>query len=269
MPEGDTIWRAARTLQKVLGGQTVIAAASAVPSVPEAALSGRRVARVESRGKNLLIHFDDGATLYTHMRMTGSWHVYRPREAWQRPTRQARVVLGTSAFVAVCFNAPVVQLLSPAQLLRHPTLSRLGPDVLAPAFDGVEARARIRARPDLSIAEALLAQSALSGIGNIYKSETLFLCGVHPFAPVAELSDAEIDRLVSRARSLMSASLGGSPRATRPSLSRERTWVYARRGRPCHRCGAAIRMRRQGMQARSTYWCPECQPGKGERPGAR
>jgi endonuclease-8 len=269
VPEGDTIWRAARTLHRALAGQSVVAARSSVPAVDEAALAGRTVEAVESRGKNLLIRLDDGRVLHTHMRMTGSWHVYRPGEPWQRPERQARVVLETARYVAVCFNAPVVELLAPGAERRHPALSRLGPDLLSPGFDRDEARRRLRARGDLPVGEALLAQDALAGIGNVYKSETLFLCGIDPFRPVRDLSDADLDRVVERARTLMSANLGGTPRATRARGGGfERMWVYRRRGRPCRRCGTPIRMRRQGTDARSTYFCPRCQAGSdSERSG--
>src|SRR5215471_7892674 len=135
MPEGDTIWRAAKTLHRALAGETVVAAHSAVRDVPGEALVGRSVVAVESLGKNLLIRLDDGRALHTHMRMTGSWHLYRPGERWQRPARQARVVLETSRFVAVCFAAPVVELLAEKEERRHPSLSRLGPDVLSSRFD--------------------------------------------------------------------------------------------------------------------------------------
>ncbi len=260
MPEGDTIFRAARTLEKVLSGQVVTGARSAVPAIPAAQLSGCTVARVEARGKNLLIHFDDGRVLHTHMRMTGSWHVYRPGERWQRPARQARVVLETERFVAVCFSAPVVALLSAAELARHPSLSRLGPDPLSPSFDRLEARRRLRELGERPVGEALLRQSALAGVGNVYKSEALFLCATDPFRLVRDFSDPELDRLIAKARELLSANVGGGPRTTRPSLTRERTWVYGRSGKPCRRCGTPIRMRRQGPEARSTYWCATCQP---------
>jgi len=262
VPEGDTIWRAARTLHRALAGQSVVAARSAVAAVDETALVGRTVDSVESRGKNLLIRLDDGRVLYTHMRMTGSWHVYRPGERWQRPARQARVVLETARYVAVCFSAPVVELLSPGAERRHPALARLGPDLLSAGFDREEARRRLRARGELPVGEAILAQDALAGIGNIYKSETLFLCGVDPFRRVRELSDAELDRIVERARALMSANLDAGPRSTRGNAGgSQRMWVYRRSGRPCRRCGTAIRMRRQGTDARSTYWCTRCQSG--------
>src|ERR1041384_1348710 len=131
MPEGDTIFRAARTLGKVLGGKAVTAFHSSLPKLADATLVGHRVVRVEPRGKNLLIHFDDERALYTHMRMTGSWHVYRPGETWQKPERQAKAVIETADMVAVCFNAPVVELFSASELERHPVLRRLGPDLLA------------------------------------------------------------------------------------------------------------------------------------------
>lgn len=263
MPEGDTIWRAARTLHRALAGDRLLAVRSRVAAIVFAELAGRTVEAVESRGKNLLVRFDDGRVLHTHMRMTGSWHLYRPGEGWQRPRRQARVVLETGRFVAVCFNAPVVELLTAGGVERHAALSRLGPDLLSEAFDASEARRRLRERGELPIGEALLSQSAVAGIGNVYKSETLFLCGTDPFLRVRELPDSEIDRIVARARALMSANLTGRPRATRPGLSPERTWVYRRRGRPCFRCGTPIRMLRQGLDGRSTYWCPACQPASG------
>jgi endonuclease-8 len=259
VPEGDTIWRAARTLHRALAGDTVVAARSAVRGLAGEALVGRSVVSVESLGKNLLIRFDDGRTLHTHMRMSGSWHLYRPGERWQRPERQARVVLETGRFVAVCFAAPVVELLAKDGERRHPGLSRLGPDLLSAGFDPAEARRRLRALGDRTIGEALLAQSAVAGIGNVYKSETLFLCAIDPFRRVRELSDDELDRVVARARALMSANLGAQARATRSGPGSERTWVYRRRGRPCLRCGTTIRMRRQGEAGRSTYWCPSCQ----------
>jgi endonuclease-8 len=260
MPEGDTIWRAAQTLHKALAGRSVVAASSPIAGVSAAGLAGRTVVAVESRGKNLLIRLDDGRVVYTHMRMTGSWHIYRPGERWQRPERQARLVLETDRYVAVCFNAPVVEVLTASAQRRHAVLSALGPDLLSAGFAAAAARRRLRALGSLPIGEALMRQTALAGIGNVYKSETLFLCGVSPFAPVRELTDAELDRVIDKARSLMSANLLTRSGPGRRLERSEGAWVYRRRGRPCRRCGAAIRMRRQGPEARSTYWCPTCQP---------
>jgi endonuclease-8 len=260
MPEGDTIHRSARTLERVLSGKTVREVRSPLPAVANAHLSGLSVQAVEARGKNLLIHFDDGRSLYTHMRMAGSWHVYRPGEPWQLPQRRARVVLETDDFLAVCFSAPVVEVLSERQAARHGTLSRLGPDVLSSGFDPREALSRLREDPDRPIGEALLVQSVVAGIGNIYKSETLFLRRADPFAPVRAYSDEELLRTLERARELMSAGLEGSSRRTQPSVRGSSDWVYGRSGRSCRRCATRIRMRRQGLAGRSTYWCPHCQP---------
>ena len=263
MPEGDTIHRAARTLDRVLAGKTLTAVDSPLPQIASAGLEGASVSKVEARGKNLLVVFGDGRVLHTHMRMTGSWHVYRPGERWQRPRREARVVLTTPDWVTVCFDAPVVRLLRAGDLQRDRKLAALGPDILAPDYDRAEARRRLQALSGVELGEALLRQSAVAGIGNVYKSETLFLCRQDPFAAVEFLPDRSLDLVLDTARRLMGETLRRGVRATRPTLSRERTWVYGRRGRPCRRCGTAIRMRRQGIEGRSTYWCPSCQTGGG------
>ncbi len=263
MPEGDTILRAARTLARVLEGRRIEKFRSPLPQLSHADLAGHTVVGVEPRGKHLLFLFDDGRALHSHMRMTGSWHVYRPGEAWQKPERLARVVLETESFVTVCFNAPVVELLSPSDLAHHPSLSRLGPDVLAPLFDAKGARERLKAMPAAAIGEALLAQGAIAGIGNIYKSESLFVSRLSPFSLVGSLPDERLDGVIGAARRLMSANLGSSARTTttgRAGPAGPRYWVYDRSGRPCLVCGARVRMRRQGDGGRSTYWCPRCQP---------
>jgi endonuclease-8 len=254
MPEGDTISRAAFTLRRALAGQTVRRFRSAAG---DGALAGRRIETVESAGKNLLVRFDDGRALRTHMRMHGSWHLYRPGERWQKPSAFARAVLETDDWTAVCFSAPVVEILRAGEDRTHPVLSRLGPDVVGESFDGAEAIARLRARSDLEIGDALLRQDVIAGIGNIWKSETLFRCRANPFSLVGSLSDAGLSRIVSTARKLMGARAGASPGPRRTMLA---GWaVYRRSGRPCRRCGTAIAMRRQGEDRRSTYYCPACQ----------
>ena len=269
MPEGDTILRAARALGASLRGKRVTSFESPLPRLAGADLSGRLVEDVEARGKNLLVRFDDGRALRTHMRMTGSWHLYRPNERWKKPARLARVVLATADAVAVCFNAPVVELLTARQLARHESLRRLGPDVLGESFDLSEAVRRIASSGDRPLGQALLLQSALAGVGNIYKSEALFLCGLDPFAPVASFSGRDLARVVGKARELMSANLDGTPRKTRRTLDGASYWVYARSGKACFRCGTRIRMRRQGEAGRSTYWCPGCQPALAAHAAAR
>ena len=263
MPEGDTLYRIASVLTRAIGGKVIQRVRSPIPEIANAALEGRTVARVEAQGKHLLIHFDDGRVLRSHLRMTGSWHIYRPGERWQKPERWARVALDAGDIEAVCFSAPEVELLRPAEVAHHPALSRLGPDVLKEDFDAAEARRRLRERGDAPIGDALLAQQALAGIGNVYKSEVLFRCRTSPFKKVAELGDAELDALIAEARALMTRNLGGAPRTTRFSGAGPRYWVYRRSGRPCLTCGALIRMQRQGLAARSTYYCPRCQ-GCGE-----
>ena len=259
MPEGDTIFRTARTLQKAIGGQIVSGFRSRMPKLRDVELIGKRVETIEARGKNLLIHFSDGRVLHTHMMMTGSWHIYRPGEKWQRPERQANLVIETERFIAICFNAPVVELLSPVQLRRSEQLRQLGPDILKPEFDLQHVIQRLRQRNNMEIGEALLLQRALAGIGNVYKSETLFICQLNPFLRVADLSDEVLGRVITEAQRLMKANLSGGMRTTRRVLTGKRFWVYGRSGDQCMRCGETILMRRQGAAMRSTYWCPKCQ----------
>jgi endonuclease-8 len=229
---------------------------------------GHEITAVESLGKNLLIRFDNGLVIRTHLRMNGSWHRYRPGERWRRPPSRARLVLEVPGAVAVCFDAPVVELLEERAEDLHPALGRLGPDILAPDFDGGEAVRRLRdpTRASVSIAEALLDQRALAGIGNVYKNEVLWIERVSPFSRVGELDDATLDRLVATARRLMLENVGagrGPERVTTTTAERGAAgpvYVYRRTGRPCRRCGTPIRSIRQGTHLpRTTYWCPACQ----------
>jgi endonuclease-8 len=264
MPEGDTIWRAARALHEALAGRVVTGFSSPLPAVATVArrlsLVGRRIVSVDSRGKHLLVRFDGGAVLHTHQGMNGSWHLYRSRTGWRRPAHRARAVIETAEGVAVCFDSPRVELLSAAREREHPALARLGPDVLGQDFDAEAARRGLRARAALEIGTALVDQRALAGIGNVYKSEVLFLCRVSPFTRVGAIDDTTLDELVSAARKLMKRNLGTASRRTSTPLSPFRLWVYGRAGRPCRRCGADVRRRTQGDPPRSTFWCPSCQP---------
>lgn len=256
MPEGDTLFRTAAGLRPYLVGRTVIAARTAGPgAVPQVArIVGREITAVESLGKNLLIGFDNGLEIRTHLRMNGSWHRYRPGERWRRPAGRARLVIEVPGAVAVCFDAPVVELLEQRAEAIHASLGRLGPDLLKPYFDADEALRRLRdpSRAGLTIAEALLDQRALAGIGNIWKNETLWFERVSPFATVGALDDATLARLVETGRRLLLASAAGR------SGSRS---VYGRSGRPCPRCRTVIASTQQGTELpRTTYWCPTCQP---------
>jgi endonuclease-8 len=262
MPEGDTIWRTARALHAALGGRTVTAFSSPLPAVAAAArrfgLVGRSVERVEAKGKHLLVRFGGGAVLHTHQGMTGSWHLYRRGSRWRQAPHLARVMLEAGEVVAVCFRAPRVEILPAAEAARQGSLVRLGPDVMAEAFDATEARARLRAGGDVDIGAALLQQSRLAGIGNVYKSEVLFLCGLSPFAHVTALSDEVLDRVVATARRQMRGNRDAASRHTTRLVS-VKHWVYRRSGRPCLRCGTTIERRMQGDPPRSTYFCPGCQ----------
>lgn len=272
MPEGDTLRRTADGLRPFLVGRRVIAASARQPGPRAELLVGTTIDAVEAVGKNLLVRFDAGLEVRTHLGMHGSWHRYRPGESWRRAASRARLVLEVPGAVVVCFDAPTVELLERRAEPVHPPLAGLGPDLLGPAFDAAAALARLRApeRSSLPIAEALLDQRALAGIGNVYKSETLFVERVDPFAPVASLADGTLDRIVATARRLLLANADRRTSGARRTIEARppggrggpgRLWVYGRSGRPCRRCGTIIVSRRHGRLPRVTYWCPTCQPG--------
>jgi endonuclease VIII len=269
VPEGDTLFRTAAGLRPYLVGRTVTAARTGGPgAVPQVGrIVGREITAVEALGKNLLIRFDNGLELRTHLRMDGSWHRYRPGERWRRPAGRARLVLEVPGAVAVCFDAPVVELLEQRAEGLHPSLGRLGPDLLAPDFDPDEAIRRLRdpVREKTAIGEAIIDQRALAGIGNVYKSELLWIDGVSPFAPVAELDDATLRGLVETGRRLLLANSLGGRGPERVTTLGDRgapgpLYVYGRTGRPCRRCRTPIASAQQGTGIpRTTYWCPTCQ----------
>ena len=264
MPEGDTIFKTAAALRPLLVGQEILAAGARAPGPAIEHAVGSRVLSVEPLGKHLLIRFSNGLALHTHLRMGGSWHRYRPGEPWRLPAWQARVVLEVREHVIVCFNAPTVELLPDRAVGLHPSLQRLGPDLLAETFSADVAIGRLRSRPSVQIADALLDQTALAGIGNIYKSEVLFLEGINPWTTVADLDDSTLRRLVETAERLLHDNVvpGHAHRTTthRDPAGRGHVWVYGRANQPCRRCGTPIRSRRQGQLSRLTYWCPRCQP---------
>ena len=260
MPEGDTIFKVARTLKAVLEGKAILALRSPIAKIAAANLVGRKITGVEPRGKNLLIHLGDGGALWSHLRMSGSWHVYRTAEAWQRPLFQMKIAIDVEGFCAVLFNAPVCELLSAAELRTHPILHGLGPDASAEGFDPAEAERRLRGLGDLALGEAVLRQHAWSGLGNVFKSEVLFLLGQDPFVLVSALPDGKLAEIVALGRKLMLENRFTATRITRRSLEGQGTrWVYGRSGQPCRKCATPIKMRRQGQSGRSTYYCPRCQ----------
>jgi endonuclease VIII len=272
MPEGDTIFLAAATLHRVFAGKIVTRFESVLPSLTrvhtDRSLIGRTIASVRARGKHLLMHFSGDLVLHTHMRMNGSWHIYRPGERWRRPTRDMRIVVGTGDAVAVGFTIPVAEFLTARQLARHPQLRALGPDLLDPAFERAVALARIRQHGDETLADVLLNQQAIAGIGNVFKSEILFLAHVDPFMRVAAANDELLVRMLDVAIEQLRANVAPDARRLGPARGRrttgslhpeKRLWVYGRTGMPCRKCGTAILASKTGADARLTNWCPRCQ----------
>ena len=265
MPEGDTLSKAAARLRPALEGYR-LTRFEAPRLVGDAPRTGQQIEVVEARGKHLLIHFEGGLVLRTHLRMTGSWHLYREHERWQKPPHLARAVVGSdSGWVAVCFQAPVVE----TYHRRGPepaALATLGPDLCLaesltdPVLDEVLDRAARLGDPHATLGEALLDQRIAAGIGNVYKSEACFAVGVDPGTPLGDVAADLRRRAWSTAARQLQANLDHAERRTHPAGLA----VYGRRGQPCHRCGTPIRMARHGPQARSTYWCPACQPRAGQ-----
>jgi endonuclease-8 len=242
MPEGDTIFRTAAVLHRALAGKAVTRFETMLPRLERIPLEGRTIERVAASGKHLIIDFSGDVHLHTHMRMNGSWHIYKRGERWRRPRADMRLVIETDDYVAVGFNVPVAEFVT-----RAP---EIGPDLLSPSFDAAEALRRMRARGDDEIANVLLNQQVMAGVGNIWKSESLFRSGVDPFTRVRDLPDDVLARIIDNARKLLRASAAG----------RVQQQVYSRGNRPCRKCGTPISCRRQGADARGTYWCPRCQP---------
>jgi endonuclease VIII len=263
VPEGDTLFKVAARLKPALQGH-VLTRFEAPRLRGDAPKLGERITLVEARGKHLLVHFDGGLVLRTHLRMTGSWHVYRERERWRKPAYLARAVVGAdSGWVGVCFQAPVVETFHRAG--QEPAaLAGLGPDLCLPAslqdevIDEVLERAVRLATAGTTLGEALLDQRIAAGIGNVYKSEACFAVGLDPGTPIEQVDDEERRRVWTVAARQLQANLGQAERRTHSAGLA----VYGRRGQPCHRCGTPVQMARQGEPARSTYWCPTCQSGR-------
>jgi endonuclease-8 len=308
MPEGDTIYRAARTLHRALAGQTVTRFATELAQLSALdraePLAGRTIDRVEAVGKHILMTFSrstpvtastpgppslarvplasfgevspkpptaaeaDTLILRTHMRMNGSWHIYRPGEPWQMPARAMRILIETSEWVAVAFNVYVAEFIRVEDRSRHRPLATLGPDLLGD-FDADRAMARIREQGGRPVHEVLLDQRVMAGLGNVYKSEVLFLSRLHPDTPADRVGEPAWRELMRLAQSLLKANVSdgtmqivtyrGLRRMTGRMNPEDRVWVYSRGGQPCRKCGTRIASRKDGDAARVTYWCPTCQ----------
>ena len=261
MPEGDTVWLAGQRLHAALAGQVLLRSDLRVPRLATTDLSGRTVLEVVPRGKHLLTRLSGGLTLHTHFRMDGSWHLYRPGDAWGGgPAWQVRAVLETEPWHAVGYRLPVVDLLETSD--EAAVVGHLGPDVLAEDWDRDEAVRRLHEQPDREVGLALLDQRNLAGLGNLYRCEVLFLRGLTPWVRVADVPD--LPALVDLSRRLLRANRSRWEQSTTGSLrTGEQHWVFERSGRPCRRCGTRIAVAEQGEapRARLTYWCPRCQQG--------
>ncbi|HEY3682259.1 MAG TPA: DNA-formamidopyrimidine glycosylase family protein [Streptosporangiaceae bacterium] len=256
MPEGDTVWHTARVLRDALAGHELLRSDFRVPSLATVDLAGRTVDDVVPRGKHLLTRVAGGLTIHTHLKMEG---VYRIVPAG-RPVRDHRVrlVLATASRQAVGVSLGVVELLPTAE--EHRVVGHLGPDPLGPDWDAEEAVRRLLAEPDRPIGSALLDQRNLAGVGNVYKSEALFLAGVHPETPVRDVRRPAA--VADLARRLLEANRDRVKRVTTGDRRRgAELWVYGRWGLPCRRCGTPVAGAGSGGGERVTYWCPACQPG--------
>lgn len=285
MPEGDTIYRAARAMHRALAGKVVTSFDTGLAPLArvndDAPVAGRTVEKVESRGKWCLVYLSgdpEGSPaliLVTHMLMSGSWHLYRTGEKWWMPRARMRVVIATADWQAVAFNVPIAEFHTARSLERSSQVPKLGPDILSDEFTVETGIDRLRSygieNPAAEIAVVLLNQRVLAGLGNVYKSEVAFAAVVNPFRAMSTITAREMEVMSEVSQRYMKANVldgsgdgivtyAGNRRTTHSINREERLWVYGRQGQECRRCGALIMMRKQGDQARSTYWCPACQP---------
>jgi endonuclease-8 len=276
MPEGDTIFRTARSLGRAFAGKAITAFRSTYPKLTryddDTPLAGQIVSGVEARGKWLLIHFSGGASLATHMLMSGSWHIYRHGERWQQPRFNMRIVIENSDYLAVGFRVPVAEMHTAQSLARDRRIPRADIDVLSAQFDVAAATQCVLGHAGEEIGDVLLHQEVTAGVGNVFKSEICFVTGVNPFCRVGNLRPEQAKALVATAQRLVGANVledsgdsivtygGRKRRTTNESDPGANLWVYGRAGEPCRRCGEPVRRRIQGPDARVTFWCASCQP---------
>jgi endonuclease VIII len=275
VPEGDTIFRSARALNRALAGKVVTGFETGYAHLAsvddDKRVIGRTIESVEARGKWLLMNFSGDLILLTHMRMNGSWHLYRTGERWRRSRRDMRILIETSDWNAVGFAVPVAEFQLSSSLLRKPIIPAPRTDLLKQDFDMAGAITAMREHAKDEVAELLLNQRVIAGIGNVYKSEICFMCNVNPFRLVETLDPSQLELLVLTARKFLALNVAeyangqistyiGLRRTTQTSDHTARLWVYGRAGEPCRRCGTPVKMRKQGTGARTSFWCPVCQP---------
>jgi endonuclease VIII len=254
MAEGDSILLIARRIETALAGRRLAVrtpGARRPEGLAVSSIDGLILERASSRGKHLLLHFEDDLMLHSHLGMHGGWHVYRAGQPWRRPASQAWIALASEDSEAVNFRGSFMRIGRRGRLLRDPRLVRLGPDILAEDFDSAAAIARMRgANPQVELGAALLGQRLVAGIGNIFKSEGCWAARVDPNLRLQDVSDDQLDEVLTATRELMLQAV---------QAGRQPKRIYRRAGQPCPRCGTRIRSQAQGDEARTTYWCPGCQ----------
>lgn len=257
MPEGDTIWLAARRLHAALAGEQLTSCDIRVPQHATVDLTGQVVSEVVSRGKHLLIRVGP-TTIHTHLRMEGVWQVYSHSDRWRRPAHTARVVLSTAGVQAVGFSLGMVDVLPTSEEAR--VVGHLGPDLLGPDWNPALAAENVAREPGRPVFLALHDQRNLAGLGNEYVNELLFLTGTRPVRPV---STVDVPRLIERAHVVITTNRDRGRRTFTGSTSpRQTTWVFGRDRQACRRCGTALERGELGdepTRQRQTWWCPICQ----------
>ncbi len=272
MPEGDTVWLAAKRLHQALAGQELVGFDLRVPQLATTDLTGSTVTEVVPRGKHMLTRFTggpgDGLTLHTHFRMDGTWHLYPDGEKWRGGADwQVRAVMRVPGTTAVGYRLPVVDLVRTDD--EDSLVGHLGPDVLGPGWDAEEAVRRLAADPERMVGDALLDQRLIAGLGNIYRTETCFLVGVTPFTPVGRLAEqgTDLSTVVSVGYRLLQANKDRYMQATTGDLRKGRNhWVFEQRA--CLRCGTRVMTAHTGKAGveRVAWWCPSCQRGPAPDP---
>lgn len=276
VPEGDTLHRAAKHLSPRLMGKAVRGLELVRRTDSTNGLVGQLVTGVEARGKNLLVHFAGGLSLHVHLKMNGQIFVYRQDER-RRPAPETVAVLDTDEHRIIVSHAPIARLIRTRDLVRDLHFRHLGPDLIAESYDPDEALTRLGWRKEMPLGEALLDQSAVAGIGNVWKSELCFNLKLDPFASVLSATEDELRALLTMARHLMKETVERAPRRLPDPFAprggqrharlnhrsgQKRLSVYERAGERCYDCGTIIQVKPQGEQLRRTYFCPTCQPSR-------
>jgi endonuclease VIII len=257
VPEGDTVYLSAKNLNAALAGAVVTRCDIRVPAYAMVDLTGDVIEAVVSRGKHLLMRIGDHS-IHSHLKMEGSWHLYRHGTAWMRPEHQARAVIETADWVAVGFSLGTLEVWRRAE---ESELDYLGPDLLGADWDATVAAENLLRDPAVPAFVALLEQRNLAGLGNEYVNDLLFLRGIHPWRPVGTV---EMGGLLTAAHRAIHANKDRSIRSLTGDLRPKKTsWVYGRVGQPCRRCGTRVQKGQLGptpLIQRDVYWCPSCQP---------